>query len=448
MVADLEDYDFDTLDTSPSSKIAIFVLATYGDGEPTDNAIAFFNVITEDTASFSLGEQEKPLNNMRYAAFGLGDRTDEHFNPMVRKSTRALSCLGAQNLTAIGEGDDGMGTREEDFLAWKEVMWSDVASAYRIMEKRQVFQPLYEVLECKIVQPTSKPYLGELGNESTMSGLHNHQIARIVESRELFFAGDRKCLHLELDLTCSGLTYKTGDHVAIWLMNSSEEVDALFDVLNLAYAWLLCVSTNYLLAIKAAHNKESYHLERNYTINGPRGKYIGFRMPFHIRTSTFRLPKDSTTPIIMVGPGTGVAPFRAFIQERAQILSEGATKVGRMLLFFGCRHSQEDVMYKEEWKAWTNQLQDTFELVTAFSRETSHKVYVQQRLKEYANTVNDLLLRGAMIYLCADATRMAREVQTVLAEIVSEQPKISSVQGEAVINKMREDHSYQEDVWE
>ncbi|KAG5807027.1 hypothetical protein H9Q74_004813 [Fusarium xylarioides] len=235
MVADLEDYDFDTLDTFPSSKIAIFVLATYGDGEPTDNAIAFFNVITEDTASFSLGEQEKPLNNMRYAAFGLGNRTYEHFNAMVRKSTQALSCLGAQNLTAIGEGDDGMGTREEDFLAWKEVMWSDVASAYRLMEKRQVFQPLYEVQECKIVRPTSKPYLGQLENESTMSGLHNHQIARIVESRELFFAGDRKCLHLELDLTCSGLTYKTGNHVAIWLINSSEEVDALFDVLNLAY---------------------------------------------------------------------------------------------------------------------------------------------------------------------------------------------------------------------
>ncbi|VTT71439.1 unnamed protein product [Fusarium fujikuroi] len=226
MVADFEDYGFDTLDNFPSSKIAIF---------PTDNAISFFNVITEDTASFSPGEQEKPLKNMHYAAFGLGNRTYEHFNAMVRKSTRALSFLDAQNLTAIGEGDDGMGTREDDFLAWKEVMWSDVASAYRLMEKRQVFQPLYEVQECKIVQPTSKPYLGELGNESTMSGSHNHQIARIVESRELFFAGDRKCLHLELDLTCSGLTYKTSDHVAIWPINSSEEVDALLDVLNLAH---------------------------------------------------------------------------------------------------------------------------------------------------------------------------------------------------------------------
>ncbi|KAF5534554.1 cytochrome P450 monooxygenase oxidoreductase [Fusarium napiforme] len=150
----------------------------------------------------------------------------------------------------------------------------------------------------------------------------------------------------------------------------------------------------------------------------------------------------------MVGPGTGVAPFRAFIQERAQILSEGATKVGRMSLFLGCRHSQEGVLYKEEWKAWTKQLQHTLELVTAFSRETSHKVYVQQRVKEYANTVNDLLLRRAMIYLCGDATRIAREVQTVLAEMVSEQRKISSVQGEAVIKKIKEDHSYQEDVWE
>ncbi|OJJ88286.1 NADPH--hemoprotein reductase cprA [Aspergillus glaucus CBS 516.65] len=208
------------------------------------------------------------------------------------------------------------------------------------------------------------------------------------------------------------------------------------------------VTTNYLLALKQKQNGDPSPDPHGltYDITGPRNKYDGIHVPVHVRHSNFKLPSDPSKPIIMVGPGTGVAPFRGFIQERAALAAKGQ-KVGTTLLFFGCRKSDEDFLYNDEFKTYQDQLSDSLKIVTAFSREGSQKVYVQHRLREQATLVSDLLKQKANFYVCGDAANMAREVNLVLGQIIAEHRGFGPERGEEMVKHMRSSGSYQEDVW-
>ncbi|KAK5002661.1 hypothetical protein LTR16_006622 [Cryomyces antarcticus] len=208
------------------------------------------------------------------------------------------------------------------------------------------------------------------------------------------------------------------------------------------------VTTNYLLALKQKQHGDPHPDPHglDYAITGPRNKYDGIHVPVHIRHSNFKLPSDPSTPIIMVGPGTGVAPFRGFVQERAAQAKAGEN-VGKTILFFGCRKKMEDFIYENEWEEYKEALGDKFELVVAFSRDGPQKVYVQHKLKEYAEEVNNLLQQKAFFYVCGDAANMAREVNTVLAQIIATQRGIPESKGEEIVKAMRASNQYQEDVW-
>lgn len=501
MTADLEEYDFEDLDNLPDDKIAFFVLATYGEGEPTDNAVDFMEFMSNEDSTFSKGASasEKPLNNMKYVAFGLGNNTYEHYNEMVRKLDRNLVKLGAKRLGTAGEGDDGAGTMEEDFLAWKEEMWSALAKDMGLMERDVKYEPAFAVTEKPDMDANHDTvYLGE-PNKNHLEGkskgpynANNPYIAPITESRELFDDKSRNCIHAEIDITGTNLKYETGDHIAIWPTNAGSEVDRLLKIAGLydkrhmvievknieataklpfpspttydavlRYHMEICapvsrqfasvlaqfassteakkemaklggdkdyfhaqvvdknmniaqlmektsngqpwtvpfsllietlhklqpryysisssshvqpskisitavvesvekagvdhivkgVTTNYLLALKQRQhgdpNPDPHGLR--YSLDGPRNKYDGIHVPVHVRHSNFKLPSNPATPVIMVGPGTGVAPFRGFVQERAALAKAG-TAVGKTILFFGCRNSSEDFLYKSEWE--------------------------------------------------------------------------------------------------
>ncbi|KAK3080736.1 hypothetical protein LTS18_013666 [Coniosporium uncinatum] len=148
----------------------------------------------------------------------------------------------------------------------------------------------------------------------------------------------------------------------------------------------------------------------------------------------------------MVGPGTGVAPFRGFVQERAALARDGQT-VGKTILFFGCRKAAEDFMYQDEWEQYKKDMGDAFEMHVAFSREGPNKVYVQHKIKEQAVEINKLLQEKAFFYVCGDAANMAREVNTILGQIIAEQRGVPESKGEEVVKAMRASNQYQEDVW-
>ncbi|KAJ4351495.1 uncharacterized protein N0V89_006838 [Didymosphaeria variabile] len=599
MVADLEDYEYDNLDQFPEDKLAVFVLATYGEGEPTDNAVEFYEFLGGDDVAFSEGASadEKPLSKMKYVAFGLGNNTYEHYNSMVRDVDKYLTKLGATRLGAAGEGDDGAGTMEEDFLAWKEPMWTAVCEALNLEEREAVYEPVFEIKERpELSAEDDTVYLGEPNKnhlEGSQKGPYNANnpfIAPIVESTELFTAADRNCLHMEVGIEGSNLSYTTGDHIAIWPTNAGKEVDRLLNILglkdkrhtviavkgldstakvpfpspttydaavryhmeigaavsrqfasqlaqfapnediknemtklgserdyfhekvsdrNLNLAQLLeitskgepwtkipfslliegllkiqpryysisssslvqknkisitavvessqkpgaphilkGVTTNYLLALKQKQhgepNPDPHGLE--YSITGPRNKYDGIHVPVHVRHSNFRLPSDPSKPIIMVGPGTGVAPFRGFVQERAAQAKAGQP-VGKTILFFGCRKKAEDFIYEKEWEEYKQALGDNFVMHTAFSRDGSKKVYVQHKLEENGEEVNKLLEQKAYFYVCGDAAHMAREVNTLLGKIIAKYRGVDESRGEEIVKAMRASNQYQEDVW-
>ena len=203
MVADLEDYDYDNLDTFPDDKIAMFVLATYGEGEPTDNAVEFYEFITGEEPSFSSGQSldEKPLSNLKYVTFGLGNNTYEHYNALVRRTDAALVKLGAQRIGKAGEGDDGAGTMEEDFLAWKEPMWTELSEKMGLEEREAVYEPVFSVTDREDLSPDSpEVYLGEPNKnhlEGTSKGpynSHNPYIAPIAESSFLLSKTGTACI--------------------------------------------------------------------------------------------------------------------------------------------------------------------------------------------------------------------------------------------------------------
>ena len=154
----------------------------------------------------------------------------------------------------------------------------------------------------------------------------------------------------------------------------------------------------------------------------------------------FRLPADDT-PIIMIGPGTGVAPFRAFVEERA---GRGAS--GDNWLFFGDRNFSSDFLYQLEWQRHLK-AGHLARLDVAFSRDRDEKVYVQHRIRENAADVFEWLERGAVIYVCGDAGRMAPDVDAALADVLVGQGGLSPADAADRLKAMRRDGRYQRDVY-
>jgi sulfite reductase (NADPH) flavoprotein alpha-component len=155
----------------------------------------------------------------------------------------------------------------------------------------------------------------------------------------------------------------------------------------------------------------------------------------------FASPEDGNMPMIMVGPGTGIAPFRAFLQER---VATGAA--GRNWLFFGDQRRNCDFLYRDELEKWLVDGVLT-RLDTAFSRDQDEKVYVQHRMLERAREIWAWIEDGAHFYVCGDAKRMARDVDAALKQIVAEQGGMSADAADAYVSDLAKAKRYARDVY-
>ncbi|MEV3834224.1 assimilatory sulfite reductase (NADPH) flavoprotein subunit [Aeromonas allosaccharophila] len=155
----------------------------------------------------------------------------------------------------------------------------------------------------------------------------------------------------------------------------------------------------------------------------------------------FRLPQNPDTPVIMVGPGTGIAPFRAFMQERE---AQGAE--GKNWLFFGNPHFTQDFLYQVEWQRYVKSgLLSKISL--AFSRDQANKIYVQDRLREAGQELYQWLEAGAHFYVCGDANKMAKDVQEALLDVIAEHGHKSREEAEEYLSELRRAKRYQRDVY-
>jgi len=631
LVCDPEEYDFDNLDKLPSDCAAVFVMATYGEGEPTDNAVQLMQNLQDDSFEFSGGA--RTLNGLKYVVFSLGNKTYEHYNFIGRTVDTTLTKLGATRIGERGEGDDDK-SMEEDYLEWKDPMWEAFAAAMGLEEGQGGDSADFNVTELDS-HPPEKVYQGELSARALTKtkGIHdakNPYPAPVGVSHELFQdVKDRNCVHVELGIEGSGLTYQHGDHVGVWPSNPGIEVDRILCVLGLwdkkdkvigiesldptlakvpfpapttygailrhyidinavagrqilgtlsrfapspqaeaflknlstnkeeyhalvaegclklaevlqlaagnditllptkentttwkipfdiivssisrlqpryysissspklhpnaihvtcvvlkyqslptkltAEKWCYGLGSNFLLNLRYAANKEVVPamLGTNtpstplYEISGPRGAYQDstiYKSPIHVRRSTFRLPTNPKSPVIMIGPGTGVAPFRGFVQERIalarrSIEKNGANALadwGTLSLFYGCRRSNEDYLYKDEWPEYIKELQGKFIMHNAFSRENfkpdGSKIYVQDLIWQDREHVADAILNGkGYVYICGEAKNMAKQVEDVLARILGEAKGGSgAVEGVAEIKLLKERSRLMLDVW-
>ncbi|RZC35104.1 NADPH--cytochrome P450 reductase, partial [Asbolus verrucosus] len=566
MVADPEECDMEELVNLKSipNSLAVFCLATYGEGDPTDNAMEFYEWLQNGDAD---------LSGLNYAVFGLGNKTYEHYNQVAIYVDKRLEELGATRVFDLGLGDDDANI-EDDFITWKDKFWPAVCEHFGIESTGEdVSMRQYRLQEYKDEAP-GKLYTGEMARLNSLENQRppfdakNPFLSKIKVNRELHKGNERSCMHIEFDIEGSKMRYDAGDHLAVYPINDSElvekigkytntDLNTIFTLINtdeesskkhpfpcpttyrtalthylditmnprthvlkelseycsdnaekeklklmsstspegklLYQQWIISDNRNivHILEDMPSCKPALDHLcellprlqPRYYSISsspklypntvhitavvveyttptGRRNKGVATTWlatkhpqpdqdpptaPIFIRKSQFRLPTKTQTPIIMVGPGTGLAPFRGFIQERNQAKEEGKA-VGETVLYFGCRKKAEDFIYEEELLEYEKSGALTLHL--AFSRDQAHKIYVSHLLQQNADEIWRIVgENNGHLYICGDAKSMAPDVRNIVMKVIQDKGQMSEQQASAYLKKMETQKRYSADVW-
>lgn len=485
----------------------IAVVSTHGNGEPPDDARAFF--------SFISSERAPRLPDLEYAVLALGDSSYEEFCQTGMVLDARLAALGAKRLVERVDCD-------VDFAAPAKA-WQDKVVEKTPNSHSNIIQFPPHAVSTAVTQgldyTAEQPFKAEL-----------------LQTINLTDTGSSKdVLHLEFSLEGSGINYQPGDILAVAVANDMQLVDDVLRLLNLEahmrvtlnnsetdlhtaltqqrelttltrrqlkqYAqainhpelmaaaedkdalrdWLYAADwvdvfqefpgqlsaqalvdllrplqpRQYSIASSPTAHPDEVHLlvkrvDYNFkgrthlgvASNGLACLPAGETAAVHIKANPhFKLPSDTHSKIIMIGAGTGVAPFRSFLFER-----EAQGIQGNTWLFFGEQHFRTDFLYQSEWQQLL--ANGTLEKMSvAFSRDQVGKIYVQHRLLEAGKEVYEWLKNGAHLYVCGDMHGMAKEVHQALIDIVSSQSGQTAEQAAAWLEQLIAEQRYQRDVY-
>ncbi len=451
----------------------LLITSTWGEGDMPDNAVSFWDSINQNGSS-------PKLEGVQFSVLALGDKNyGDTFCLAGRKLDERLAELGAKRIVDRVDCD----VEFEDLAK----TWS--ASAFTALSGGAAMATVTAVPETTV----------EL-EEETGYTKKNPFPAKLIVNMSLNARGSSKdTRHIGFSLAGSGLTYEVGDALGVFVQNCPAVVDAViaahafdpqtvvalpdggsallrdalitsYEVRNLygkapeAGITLKAFMENlrklqprlYSIASSVKAHADEVHLciaAVRYSTDGVPHKgvastFLSDRLPlgettgiyFHA-ANHFRLPADRTKPVIMVGPGTGIAPFRAFLEER-----EATQASGKNWLFFGDQKRASDFLYHDQIIEWVQKGHLT-RLDTAFSRDQQEKIYVQTRMLQAATELWQWLEEGAYFYVCGDAKRMAKDVDEALHSIIQTAGGKSVEEAAAYVNQMKKEKRYARDVY-
>ncbi len=499
-------------DDLAAAPVTLLLASTFGDGDPPDNGVAFWNGLQAETAPM--------LQGARFAVLAFGDSSYDQFCGFGRKLDARLEALGAERLAPRVDCEPDY---EDSAKSWLDA----------VIQQLQLLRDPAEITAAPSIPVVAKqvPEPGFTRNQPLPTRLVGNKLLNAPgaekETRQFVFA-----------LGGSGFTYTAGDALGVWPTNAPGLVDDILSTLELSAAIPVTVPTHgtmplgeallrhyeiakttpdmlrfvaerasstllvdlmleerrseradwlwgrqfidllhgfpikagaaellaalkpmqprlYSISSSPLVHKDEVHLTVSTVRYGLEGKTRGgvcstfladraadALVPIFVQKSAhFHPPKDSSAPMIMVGPGTGVAPFRAFLQERQAV---GAP--GQNWLFFGEQRADTDFYYRDELETM-QQNGSLHRLDTAFSRDQREKIYVQHRMIENGALLWRWLQDGAHFYVCGDGNRMAKDVDAALREVAQTHGGLGSDAAAAYVAGMAHEKRYVRDVY-
>jgi len=397
---------------------AIFVVATHGEGDPPETAVKFFERIKE--------AQGAALAAMKYTILGLGDKSYSEFCGFARKLDTQFERLGAVTFHVRREMD-------VDFAQHVETWLMQVMAALSVSDSMT-----------RITDVPSLPLAPlELDNTAARTGKGYSRLEPVVGTvKDIVNLNDRgskkETYHIEITLK-EDLIYAPGDAVGIMMPIAEGQEPVTPRLYSIASSPSAHAGEIHLTVSHASHKLENGEIGFGVCSHYLAGLNVGDKVTLYIhQNQMFKLPDDERD-IIMIGPGTGIAPFRSFVWERAE---RGAS--GRNWLFFGEQHAHCDFLYQAEWIEHVS-MENLYALDLAFSRDQYHKVYVQHRMQQKADELFQWIRNGACIYVCGSKDPMSKDVEATLLDIIG--AKMGLDKAEDYLADMQDSGRYVKDVY-